>query len=121
MYVGMPAFASDERREREQNQGALDRTHQYVARPPERSYTAPVVKVHSSDASQATSVATSAGVPTRPIGILATSMSTVSFVICWSSSVPITAGATACTRMPRVATSLASALVSPITPALAEE
>ena len=45
---------------------------QYVARPPERSWTAPVVNEHSSDASQATSAATSSGVPTRPMGILAT-------------------------------------------------
>src|SRR2546422_8881626 len=33
----------------------------------------------------------------------------------------MTAGATACTRMPRVATSLASAFVSPMTPAFAAE
>ena len=48
-------------------------------------------------------------------------MSTVERSICWSSSVPITAGATALTTIPWVATSLASALVSPMTPALAVE
>src|SRR5439155_11164729 len=94
---------------------------QYVARPPERSYTAPVENEHSSEDSHATSAATSSGLPTRPIGIFATSMSTVERSICWSSSVPITAGATALTRIPWVATSLASALVSPMTPALAVE
>src|SRR5262245_18894894 len=95
--------------------------NQYVARPPERSYTAPVLKEHSSEASQATSAATSSGRPTRPMGIFETRRSTVLRSICWSNSVPITAGATALTRMPRVATSFATALVRPITPALAVE
>src|SRR5262249_19249328 len=42
---------------------------QYVARPPERSNTAPVLNEHSSLASQATSAAISCGSPKRPIGI----------------------------------------------------
>src|SRR5438093_2959563 len=43
---------------------------QYVDRPPERSKTAPVLNEHSSDASQATSAATSCGSPSLPSGIL---------------------------------------------------
>src|SRR5438874_12647538 len=41
---------------------------QYVARPPEMSYVAPVEKLISSLASQQISAATSAGSPTRPSG-----------------------------------------------------
>jgi hypothetical protein len=55
------------------------------------------------------------------MGIFAISASTVDFSICWSMSVPITAGATALTTIPSVATSFASALVSPMTPAFAVE
>jgi len=44
---------------------------QYVARPPDRSKTAPVENEHSSEASQATSAATSSGRPARPSGIFA--------------------------------------------------
>ncbi len=43
---------------------------QYVARPPDKSNTAPVEKLQSSDASQATIAATSATFTRRPIGIL---------------------------------------------------
>ena len=42
---------------------------QCVARPPLMSMHWPVVKLHSSLASQAMSAATSTGYPTRPIGI----------------------------------------------------
>ena len=41
---------------------------QWPARPPEMSNTAPVENEHSSEASNATSAATSGGWPTRPIG-----------------------------------------------------
>ena len=49
-----------------------DSPYQYVARPPERSNTAPVEKLHSSEARNATSVATSSGWPIRFIGIRST-------------------------------------------------
>jgi hypothetical protein len=55
------------------------------------------------------------------MGIFETRRSTVLRSICWRSSVPITAGATAFTKIPRVATSFASAFVSPMTPAFALE
>ena len=47
----------------------LDQAPQYVARPPDKSNTAPVENEHSSDASQQTSDAISSTVPKRPIGI----------------------------------------------------
>ena len=46
--------------------------HQYVARPPEMSYVAPVENEHSSLASQQISAATSSAPPIRPIGIFST-------------------------------------------------
>ena len=42
---------------------------QYVARPPERSNTAPVLNEHSSEHNQATSAAASSRLPKRPRGI----------------------------------------------------
>ncbi len=49
-----------------------DAPHQYVARPPEMSYVAPVENEHSSLASQQISAATSSAPPMRPIGIFST-------------------------------------------------
>ena len=43
--------------------------NQYVARPPDRSKTAPVLNEHSSDASHAASAAASSVRPNRPMGI----------------------------------------------------
>src|SRR5664279_900101 len=54
---------------------------QYVARPPERSNTAPVVNEHSSLASQQTSEVASSIVPNRPTGILDSMNSMCSGVI----------------------------------------
>jgi hypothetical protein len=42
---------------------------QYVARPPDRSNTAPVLNEHSGELSQATIAAISSAVPNRPMGI----------------------------------------------------
>ena len=66
--------------------------HQYVARPPETSKTAPVVKEHSSLASQQMSAAISSTVPKRPIGIFDSMKSMCSSVI-WSKMAVRTAAA----------------------------
>src|SRR4051794_4102646 len=92
---------------------------QYVARPPLRSNTPPVVNEQSSEHSHATSAAASAVFPNRPIGIFDRMYSTCCGVICLRMSVSITAGVMQFTRIPLVASSLPSALVNPITPALA--
>src|SRR5919202_1541326 len=85
------------------------------------SKTAPVEKEQAGELSQATSSATSAGRPTRPIGILPTMYCTISWLTWRKMSVSMTAGVAALKRMPDWASSLPSALVRPITPALAAE
>src|SRR5205814_6169716 len=84
---------------------------QYVARPPDKSNTPPVVNEQSSVHSHATSAAASSTLPNRPIGIFDSMYWTCCGVICRRISVSITAGVTQLTRTPRVANSLPSALV----------
>ena len=91
---------------------------QYVARPPDRSNTAPVENEHSSLASQQTSAAISSTVPKRPIGIF-DSMKSMCCCDIWSKiAVRTAAGVTQLTRMPVFASSLPSDFVSPITAGL---
>ena len=59
--------------------GCGHRRHQYTARPPDTSNTAPVENEHSSDASQATIDATSSTRPKRAIGIFDSMKS----MCCW--------------------------------------
>src|SRR5512137_1715562 len=93
------------------------RISQYVARPPERSNTAPVENEHSSLASQQTIAAISSTPPKRPSGIF-DSMKSMCCCEIWSKiAVRTAAGVTQLTRMPVFASSLPNDLVSPITPA----
>ena len=85
------------------------------------SYTAPVEKLHLSEASQATSSATSSGRPSRRIGMRLVMYSSTSGVLVAFMGVSMTAGAIALTRTPLVASSLPSDFVSPITAALVAE
>ena len=96
-------------------------TIKYVARPPEMSNTAPVENAQSGEASQHTSDATSSTVPKRFIGIFDFMKSMCCCVICLKMSVSTAAGVTQLTQIFVVASSLPSDLVSPMTPALADE
>src|SRR6476661_5363678 len=91
---------------------------QYVARPPERSKTPPVVKEHSAVHNQATIAAISSVRPKRPMGIFESMKSICACVICANMPVFTAAGVTQFTRTPLFASSLPSDLVSEITPAL---
>src|SRR5690242_20502200 len=94
---------------------------QYVARPPEQSNTAPVVKEHSSLASQVIRAAISSTVPKRPIGILDSMKSMCSCVIWSKIAVRTAAGVTQFTVILVLASSLPSDFVRPITAALEAE
>ena len=92
-------------------------THQYVARPPDRSNTEAVLNEHSSDASQATIAAASPTSRKRPIGIFDSMKSMCCCVMVANIAVFAAAGETALTRTPLPASSLPSDLVSAIRPA----
>src|SRR5262249_20677249 len=92
---------------------------QYVARPPERSKTAPVLKEHSREHSQATRAAASSFCPKRPIGIRESIYWMCPGAICRKMSVSMTAGVTQLHTTPVLASSLPKDLVKPITPAFA--
>lgn len=66
--------------------------NQYDPRPPERSNAAPVENEHWSDASHATSVATSSGRPIRRMGILLIAASRVAFDSVFVMEVSISTG-----------------------------
>ena len=68
---------------REQRGDVVRRRAQYVARPPDRSNTAPVENEQSSLASQHTSAAISSTSPKRPIGIF-DSMKSMCCCVIWS-------------------------------------
>src|SRR5438094_10287378 len=86
--------------------------HQYVARPPEMSNTAPVENEHSSEASQQTSAAISSTLTKRPMGIFDTMYLANSGVTCPIVAVCAAAGVTQLTRTPVCARSLPSTLVN---------
>jgi hypothetical protein len=72
---------------------------QYVARPPERSNTAPALNVHESEQSHSTSSATSLAVPSR-LKVVRDTMAAIASGENWRIiSVSQAAGATALTRM----------------------
>src|SRR5437660_1355031 len=96
---------------------AVDSTPaQYVARPPERSNTAPVVNEHSAVHNHATIAAISSVMPKRPMGIFDNMKSMCAFVICSNMPVFTAAGVTQFTRTCVLASSLPSDLVSAMTP-----
>ena len=82
---------------------------------------APVANPARGDARKATAAATSSGVPSRPSGMRVKSFSFCSGVITSVMAVSMKPGATAFTRTPRGASSLADVFVSPITPAFEAE
>ena len=90
----------------------------YMYIPPLTARTCPVIYDASSDARKQTAAATSSGVPSRRSGIFDAQSSCAllgqSRASCRSRSSP---GATTFTVMPRDATSSASALANPISPA----
>ena len=92
-----------------------------MARPPERSNVAPVLKEQPSEHSHKTNSATSSTVPSRLSGLLATMAATASGDSCFKMSVSMAAGATLFTRISVSATSLARHFVKAMTPALAAE
>ena len=85
------------------------------------SYTAPVEKLHLSEASQDTNSATSSTSPILPIGIFDNMYSSTSGAVRAFIGVEITAGAIALTSMFSVANSFPADLVRPITAAFDAE
>ncbi len=75
----------------------------------------------SSETRKATASAISSGLPKRPSGVRAVISSRSSWARPAVSSVSMNPGATALQVMPRLASSRAVALVSPMSPALADE
>ena len=88
-----------------------------MARPPDRSNTAPVLNEHSAEASHATIAAASLTSRKRAIGIFDNMNSMCAGVIESKMAVFAAAGVTAFTSTPFVANSFASDLVRAITPA----
>src|SRR6202030_28798 len=97
------------------------RSPQYLARPPDMSNTAPVLKRLASVHSHATSCATSLAWPSLFTGLSAIMALTASAPRLRIMSVSIGPGATQLTKMLRPAVSRLSALVNAMTPALAAE
>src|SRR6185437_11183845 len=101
--------------------GKLEPIVQYVARPPLKSNTAPVVNEFSSLASQVIMDAASLSSSMRPRGILLTIMSRNFGSWLIAMVVLATAGVTQLTPILYLASSLPSDLVSAMTPAFIEE
>src|SRR3954463_7644445 len=89
----------------------------YMYMPPLTASTCPVIYAASSDARKHTAAAMSSGVPSRLSGILAAHSSCAVPVIARVMSVSISPGATTLTVMLRDATSCATDLANPISPA----
>lgn len=90
-----------------------------MARPPDKSNVAPVVKLHSGLATHATIAAISSILRKRPIGIFAFPAAMCSAVISLKRSVSVITGAIALTRTFDGDSSFASDLVNAMTPPFA--
>ncbi len=92
-----------------------------MTKPPFTPMTCPVIKADPSSASHRMVRATSSGVPMLPKGVSSRRAASVSGSKASFISVAMTPGATQFTRMPLGPSSLASALVKPMTAAFAAE
>ena len=92
-----------------------------MALPPLTEMHMPVSELAASETRKAITEATSSGSMSLPVGIILVISSNLSLVCLSSAAVLVKAGATELTVIPKVTTSLASALEKAIIPPLAAE